>query len=131
MSYLTQHKTSPMRKLFVDINFLSTNEHSLGLAPLCSISVVILKCVQVWTTQCLESSSSYHLEDFASTAQKEMLMPLASLVYLSCCLLPHLPSIAALSCGLDPFSYCTSMQLYTPTFTIFFNHTYKGTQKPH
>ena len=40
--YHAQLKTSPMEKLFVNINFLSKNEHSLGWALLCAISVVIL-----------------------------------------------------------------------------------------
>ena len=42
LSYHAQLKTSPMKKLFVYINFLGKNEHFLGWALLCSIRVVIL-----------------------------------------------------------------------------------------
>ena len=37
-----QSKAKLFKKLFVDINFLGKNEHSLGWAYLCSTSVVIL-----------------------------------------------------------------------------------------
>ena len=42
MLYYAQLKTCPRKKLFVEINFLGKNEHSLGWAQLCSISKVIL-----------------------------------------------------------------------------------------